>query len=400
MSIRMNWASNLTRSHRAVWWLFVATTLLFSAVSVALAGPREEAERMHNRLAGVPATEAVLDQMQSKIQSNDAIGAAMIAMNDPSFYTVTLKNFAAPWTNRDRSPFVPLNDYIALVMGMVKDDVPFDQVLFGDILYEGAGVNPAPSKSNNDHYAALEALMRQPGFNPQTQLVRTTQSAAYGFPAQEPAGAMTTRAAYEAFFVAGTNRAMFRFTLINHLCMDMEQVHDITITPDRIRQDVSRSPGGDSRVFLNNCIGCHAGMDPLAQAFAYYNFDATTGTMQYTPGSVQEKYFHNDTTFPDGFITPDDAWNNHWRQGQNAKLGWDPNLPGAGNGAEKLGEELAGTQAFAACQVEKVFKTVCLRDPVDQTDRDQVATITNTFRNDNFNLRRVFADSAAYCMGN
>ena len=70
---------------------------------------------------------------------------------------------------------------------------------------------------------------------------------------------------------------MFRFTLMNHMCMDMEQVHDTSIAPDRIRQDVSRSPGGDSRVFLNNCIGCHAGMDPLAQAFAYYNFDTTCG---------------------------------------------------------------------------------------------------------------------------
>ena len=107
---------------------------------------------------------------------------------------------------------------------------------------------------------------------------QTTQTAVYGTPAAATAGAITTRAAAEAFFIAGTNRAMFRFTLMNHMCMDMEQVHDTSIAPDRIRQDVSRSPGGDSRVFLNNCIGCHAGMDPLAQAFAYYNFDETSGS--------------------------------------------------------------------------------------------------------------------------
>ena len=119
--------------------------------------------------------------------------------------------------------------------------------------------------------------MKRPGFNPQTQIVSTTQSGVIRVAGAATAGAMTTRAASEAFFVAGTNRAMFRFTLINHMCMDMEQVHDTSVIPDRIRQDVSRSPGGDSRVFLNNCIGCHAGMDPLAQAFAYYNFNATTG---------------------------------------------------------------------------------------------------------------------------
>jgi hypothetical protein len=30
-------------------------------------------------------------------------------------------------------------------------------------------------------------------------------------------------------------------------------------------------------VFLNNCIACHSGMDPMAQAFAYYDFDETAG---------------------------------------------------------------------------------------------------------------------------
>ena len=96
------------------------------------------------------------------------------------------------------------------------------------------------------------------------------------------AGILTTRAAAEAFFVAGTNRAMFRFTVLNHLCMDLEQLKDGGRPADRIRQDVSRSPGGDSRLFLNNCIGCHTGMDPMAQAFAYYNFDETTGRLEYT----------------------------------------------------------------------------------------------------------------------
>jgi hypothetical protein len=185
---------------------------------------------------------------------------------------------------------------------------------------------------------------------------------------------------------------------MNHMCMDMEQVHDTTIPPDRIRQDVSRSPGGDSRVFMNNCIGCHAGMDPLAQAFAYYDFDETQNRMVYDSSAVNPKYFNNDATFADGFVTPDDSWDNHWRQGQNALLGWSSALPGQGNGAKSLGEELAGTQAFAQCQVKKVFKAVCLRDPVDANDRNQIDTMTNNFRGA-YNLKQVFAESAGYCMG-
>jgi hypothetical protein len=162
---------------------------------------------------------------------------------------------------------------------------------------------------------------------------------------------------------------------------------------------VSRGPGGDSRVFMNNCIGCHAGMDPLAQAFAYYTFDETAQQMVYTPGVVQPKYFNNDTTFPDGFVTPDDSWHNHWRQGQNFVLGWNQAAPAQGTGAKSLGVELASTDAFAQCQVKKVFKAVCLRDPVDATDHAQIDTMTNAFRGA-YNLKQVFAESAGYCMGN
>jgi hypothetical protein len=391
-------------SHRAVWWLFVAATLVMSSVSVALAGTREQAERIHNRLAGVPPTDTVLTQMTNAINAapntTGPIAAANIAMQDRHFYTVTLKNFAAPWTNRDGSVFVPLNDYIALVIGMVRDSVPFNRILSDDLLYYGNKIATPPSPTSNQHYEDLENAMREPTFNPMADLSSTTQSGIYGTPSAATAGAMTSRAAAEAFFIAGTNRAMFRFTLVNHLCMDLEQVHDTSIIPDRIRQDVSRSPGGDSRVFLNNCIGCHAGMDPLAQAFAYYDFNETTGRMDYTAGMVQPKYFNNKETFADGFVTPDDAWNNHWRRGQNALIGWSSALPaGSGNGAKSLGEELANTQAFAQCQVTKVFKAVCLREPGNPADRAQVTSMTSSFRN-GYDLKPVFAESAKYCMGN
>ncbi len=384
----------------------LALCIAFSvtATSTTLAGPteREQAFRIHNRLAGVPPSDNVLALMEGDLNAPnpDPIAAAHRAMANPNFYTVTVKNFAAPWTNRDQSVFVPLNDYTTLVIGMVRDGVPFTEILSADLLYTHAG-QVLPSANSNAHYDNLERAMRDPNFDPQIDLVATTQSAAYGTPSTATAGAMTTRAAAEAFFIAGTNRAMFRFTLMNHMCTDLEGVHDTTIVPDRIRQDVSRSPGGDSRVFMNNCIGCHAGMDPLAQAFAYYDYDEVLGRMLYTNGTVASKYFNNDTTFEDGFITPDDEWNNYWRVGQNANLGWDINLPGSGAGAKSLGQELAATQAFAQCQVTKVFRNVCLRDPVDSLDRAEIATMTGNFTGAyGYDLKEVFAASAAYCMGN
>ena len=183
------------------------------------------------------------------------------------------------------------------------------------------------------------------------------------------------------------------------MCNDLEQVADVTLPTDRIRQDVSRSPGGDSRLFLNNCIGCHTGMDPLAGAFAYYNYNEDTGRLEYTAGNVQPKYFNNDLNFPQGYRTTDDSWLNYWREGQNAYLGFDQSLPGSGNGAKSMGEELANSYAFAACQVKKVFRAVCLRDAENATDRNKVDEITNTFRSSGYRMKQVFADTAVHCMG-
>jgi len=381
----------------------------------ANAGSREQAKRIHDRIAGVPPTESVLLDMQSAIAGTNpecatftltgvnpgAECAAYIAMRNRNFYNVTLKNFASPWTNRDQSVFVPLNDYVATVIGMIRDDVPFNDLLSADMTYVGRdGVVGTPASPNNNfHYQQLEDA----NINLRDDLEQRTQSSVNGLPSTATAGVITSRAASEAFFVAGTNRAMFRFTLMNHLCNDMEQMHDPAMPPDRIRQDVSRSPGGDSRLFLNNCIGCHTGMDPMAQAFAYYNYvpgaNDDTGSLEYTPGSVQPKYFNNDLNFPPGFRTPNDDWENYWRSGQNSYLGFDGPGDGSGTGAKSLGVELANSHAFASCQVKKVFKAVCLRAPEDQTDRSKVDDIINTFRGTGYRMKQVFADTAVHCMG-
>jgi len=382
-------------------YLTLSVILLLATQSIAFAQStptRERARTIHDRLTGVPATDADLDQMESMSPVDAAFYAMEDGENSRFFATVTLKNLAAPWTNRDQTAFVPLNDYTTLVIGTVINDLPFDEILFADRLFYAPAISPAPSASSNAHYEALETRMQAPDFDPMTELDVRTQSSSYSMlPPNATAGIMTTRAASEAFFIAGTNRAQLRFTLMNHMCMDLEQLHDTSIVPDRIRQDVSRSPGADSRVFLNNCIGCHAGMDPLAQAFAYYNFDDSVGagTIEYTPGIVQPKYFNNEETFADGYITPDDHWTNYWREGQNSIVGW-PAGGGEGDGAKSLGQELAGTRAFAECQVEKVFHSVCLRDPVDGNDRDEVQRIADLFEV-GYDLKQVFAESAAYC---
>jgi hypothetical protein len=373
-------------------------SLLAQVTAPAFAGPAEQAERIYERIAGVPPSAQTLATMIQDIQNNPPspgnpaglLIAAQEATKAPTFYNVVLKNMVIPWTNRDQTVFAPFNDYAATVIGMVRDNVPFNTVLSADILYtvSGSGLPPV-SASNNDHYAAAETN----GVDLSTALQATTQSAVYGLPAAATAGVITSRGAAAAFFINGTNRAMFRFTMINHMCHDMETLMDTTRPSDRIRQDVSRSPGGDSRIFLNNCVACHSGMDPMAQAFAFYNFDTTSNQLVYTAGQVQPKYHINAQNFPQGFITPDDSWSNRWRAGPNSVLTW-PAGQGSGNGAKSWGQEIASSTQFAACQVQKVFQTVCMRTPTSQADIDTAGLITTSFQSD-YNLKSVFQQVAA-----
>ena len=398
MNVRLNKAQVLSGGARRA--LTGAVLLLTQLATSAHAGPNEQAKRIYERIAGEPPAPTVLSQMATAITASPGqtglLAAAAIATSAPSFYNVTLKNLVIPWTNRDQTVFAPFNDYAATVIGMTRDDVAFNTALSDDILYiVNASGLPAPSPMNNNHYASAETN----GVDLSSTLRRTTQSAAYGTPVQATAGLITTRGAASAFFIKGTNRAMFRFTLINHLCHDMETVMDTTRPADRIRQDVARSPGGDSRVFLNNCVGCHSGMDPMAQAFAHYDFDATAGQLAYTANQVQPKYLINATNFPFGFVTPDDSWSNRWRAGANASLGWDATLPGSGAGAKSLGQELAASDAFAQCQVTKVFQAVCFRAPISSADQATVAAIKASFKSGGYRLKQVFQLSAAACPG-
>jgi hypothetical protein len=331
---------------RAAFGLWLVVVALGAGAATAQMDDIDRARRMHDRLAGVPPDDATLATMATHIGNGRPDLAAELAMENPAFYNVSLKNFVTPWTNEDQTVFAPLNDYTATVIGMIRDDVPFNLVLSEDIIYTGANnlVTPNYQHTNNDHYEALE----EDGvdLSDDTLLVRREQSSLGGtqLSAGDTAGVITTRQAAMAFFSAGTNRAMWRFTTINYLCRDMEQLNDITLPGDRIRQDVTRSPGGDSEIFLNTCYGCHTVMDPLAGAYAYYDWDENQERLVYTPGVVQAKYLQGGNAFPFGYITTDNSWLNYMREGHNASLGWR-GASDRGFGAKSMGAEIAASRA-------------------------------------------------------
>ncbi len=389
---------------------YISLTLLIlsSSLIYAVGIDKTQATRIHQRLTGTPPSHDMLLSMIGK----EPEAAALLAMADPAFYNVTLKNFVAPWTNEAQSVFVPLNDYTATVIGIIRDDLDFRSVLTDNIIYtakSGLGISPY-NNSNNDHYEELEQLGPVIGdLSDSSILQRKTQTEVTGLIDSATAGVMTTRAAAEAFFSGGTNRAMTRFTFMNHMCTDFDPLKDISRVPDRVRQDVSRSPGGDSRIFMFSCIGCHAGMDGLTGAYAHYEYNENTSQLEYDATEVTGKYLINSDNFKHGYITTDDSWINYWRNGQNKLLGWSPNAVtgtqidtkghATGIGAKSLGEELANSSAFARCQVKKAFQSVCLHDPDNYAaDRSAVDTITTNFTGaGNYSMKTVFAKVAAYC---
>jgi hypothetical protein len=392
-----------TRRASRVCRALVALSAAALLAGAAGAAPRDQARRIHDRLVGVPPDAATLDAMTALVASPnmaDKLAAAEIAMTHPAFYRTALKNFITPWTNVERTVFAELNDYTATVIGIIRDDRPFTDVLSADLVYVGANgvVGTGYSQTDNDHYRLLEENLVDLG-NP-ALLVPVAQSSLPGsmLSPADTAGVITTRAAGEAFFSAGTNRRMFRFTAMNYLCRDLEQLKDVSRAADRIRQDVSRSPGGDSAVFHTECIGCHSGMDPMAGAFAFFEWDAAAMRTVYTPNQVTQKHLINSNVFPGGYVTVDDRWDNFWREGPMAALGW--RAPAAGGyGAKSFGQEIAMSRAFSLCQVEKVFQHVCFRPPQTDDDADAIERIADVFENGNYRMKSVFAEVAVHCMG-
>lgn len=382
----------------------VVSGLVASLAAPANAGVYERARRMHDRLVGTPPSDAVLERMAQLLRDSNPVGAADVAMEDDAFYSSTLKTFITPWTNEAQTVFEPLNDYTATVIGIIRDGRNFKEILTGDVIYVGRTQQPRYSFNDNRHYEALEesgARLSDPNV---LEARLQSELATNWLRPSEAAGVLTTRAAGKAFLSAGTNRRMWRFMAINYLCNDLEALQDNTLPVDRIRQDVTRSPGGDSEIFLNTCSGCHTGMDTFAGAFAYFEWvpdqnDDERGRVEYSRGVVQEKFLINANTFPFGYATIDDRWDNRWRTGANSVLGWR-GPESWGFGPKSLGEEIASSEAFSRCQVQKVFEHVCFRPPSDGDEWREVENIRTDFEDNDYDMKLVFAEVAAYCTEN
>ena len=72
----MNIKTSAHRLPASILVLMLAATLPLSA----FAGPRDQAKRLHDRIAGIPPSATVLDQMETLVSNGNALGAAEVAM--------------------------------------------------------------------------------------------------------------------------------------------------------------------------------------------------------------------------------------------------------------------------------------------------------------------------------
>ncbi len=196
--------------------------------------------------------------------------AADIAVRESAFIDITIKQFLTPFTNVDRLPDAKLNDYVATGAGIIRDDLDFRKIMYDDIYYRGsatlsANTTPAALRitawapNANTHYVDFAAkgykLSSRVHLPPVASVTATEtterqvkQSELPGFALlgkpNATSGVLTTRTTGEAFIQAGTNRRMFKFTLLNFMCREMENIHDTTQPDYMVRRDVLRDPFG------------------------------------------------------------------------------------------------------------------------------------------------------------
>ena len=390
--------------------LFVVSVLAGTSLpaTTALAGAREQAFTIFNRLNGVPPSPEVWKKMTDMITAGDYRSAALVAIDQSNgaFYNVFLKDFVAPWTNETEDPRVDLNDYTATVIGMVRDEVPFQQALYGDIVY--VGLSPDPSTplpeysvtgtNGNAHYQAIETRK----LPLHKTLVRKQQSKLSYLTEDVAAGIFTTRGFASGYYDAGTNRVAVNFAFKTFLCHEMEKLTDNTRPDYRVRRDVTRSPAGDPTVFKNRCSGCHSGMDGHAGAFAYLDWATDRGLIYNAldPRNVTaHKFNRNANEFPAGYVTEDDSWINLWAtEGPNAALGW--NGAEKGQGVKQWGRMLSQVDAFPKCMAQKALVAVCDVNSDDPKVQLAINQLANSFKSKNrFNMKHLFAQAAVMCRG-
>ena len=348
--------------------------------------------------------------------------AARVATESKDFYNVTLRDFAAALSNREETINVPLNDFTATLVGIVKDDRSAKLFLTGTEIYYG-DPDKVPVDANiyndiinsNRHYEQLDKLNVDLAavLSPIPQQIGRGDETSYSVSRNtDAAGLLTTRAFMQAHHIAGTGRRPVEFAFREFLCLPIDQIADTgagnaNVLDNRIGRDIDRAPGNDANKFETNCKACHVPMDGFRGAFAYYSWVGSRinysvmepGNEEFDANGVSTKFNENGDIYPGGYVTTDNSFKNYAIGKKNqAQIGWED--AGDGVGVKDFGRQLASTKAFPRCMAQRVYKSVCKREPVEAEDKF-IQRMADKFANENYNMKRLFENiaTARECIG-
>lgn len=394
-------------------------TFVLATSGVAQAGPkspRERAIKICDRIQGVPISlsDPRLPNLESLVAAGKEAEAAAICAQDDAFYNVTLRRFFTVMSNREEDPTGPLTDFVATGIGIVRDNRDARELLTGDSIYKAdlTVVDPASDIHSDDsvymqnkHYQFLEGA----NTNLRKTLIRAPQKA-YDVGDPQPgtgvapkvlpdtAGLLTTRQFILAHVMAGTNRRPLEFAFREFLCSPISEWADATIPDDRVGLDVDRVPGGSVKTYITSCRGCHAPMDGMRSAFAYFETTSGNTVPFYLNTAVIGKLNQKAISVNKNYRVLDDSWINRATSNHNVAFGWSGALEG--KGVHSLGVMLANSKKFGKCMAKRAFQEMCRRAPATEEEKF-LNDLAAEFEANGHNLRVLFERSAIYpnCLG-
>lgn len=286
----------------------IVVSLAFVCMNAQAASDTDmrNAKKLFERLTGVKvnSSKPELKKVADLLAEGKKLEAARFVTTLPEFLNVQVKNLSLRLSNKDESVKVPFNDFSALIVGVVRDNKDFRDVLTADYSYELTGVpNEDDQRTryyNQSHYTVAETsymdLTKALVLKPRQQMVVSSVDTPYNqkdksYPLvslanqPEPSGVLTTRTFAERALGGGTNRRAVEFSLKQFLCVSMAEAADSSASDQYVGRDVERFPAGDYNKYLNTCKSCHSVMDGMRGAFAkmdYANFTNSGATGVYS----------------------------------------------------------------------------------------------------------------------
>lgn len=349
------------------------------------------ATKLFLRLTGtaIPFNHPHFKKVVRLIEKGNRLEAARWVTREKNFLQIRLKNFASIFSSKEYSPLEPFNDLQALMIGITRDELDARLLMIGKFRYSGYDSLklPAVSLENNGHFLRFESR----GLDFESDLEQVSpqwKGTNYG---GSTSGIFSTRAWAKANFDAGTNRASIKNTFELFLCTSIEKWKRRGVPDFFVRRDVDRNPANNPATYQNECRSCHSLMDPVAGAFA--KFDFMDSTLQFYSSGVAPKMNQNGYVYPPGYVTIDDSWVNLFNYSGSNSFGW--RSPLSGQGVEEFANMIANASSFSQCMVKRVYSEVC-GGAIESIPQTFVTQMSEDFENNGYNLKYLFYKTASH----